>query len=631
MCGICCMVSLSAPAPQNSIFEKGILNNLKRRGPDRSQQLEKIVCHPPYWCLFSGHVLHLRGPMTPQPVEDSGNVFLWNGEIFSGISVENEENDTQVIFRQLCSCNSDSDFLTVLSSIQGPWSFIFYQASRHCLWFGRDYFGRRSLLWQFNKDTDTVLVLSSVSSVSNNQWLEVPASGIFQINLQDCVALKSITLMLHPWKFPPTQNIVEEIVTGDRNIVSKSLPAYVSFVMNKSTSLVAPIIPLNKEISDMTVESQFFSFPSIVADVEVLQKFLAEHHKKKRAHQFIDVLSRAVKKRVLCLLRNTDPFRGEVSDTDLKKSHIAILFSGGIDSMIIAALADRHVPLEEPIDLLNVAFEITGQGNQNSSIKKYNKDKKQFHPCQECLNVNNIVTSDSSPSFNVPDRITGRAGLEELKIINPSRTWNFVEINVTLEDLKAMRVKHIRHLIYPLDTVLDDSIGCAVWFASRGEGLLTNQGDVQPYKSPAKIVLTGIGADEQLAGYSRHRACFKKSGFEGLSEELRMELSRISSRNLGRDDRVIGDHGKEARFPFLDEEVVSFLNLLPVWEKANLALPRGIGEKLLLRLVAAELGLTASAVLPKRAMQFGSRIAKMENTSEKASDKCARLQSASRE
>uniref|UniRef100_A0A2D4GKS4 Asparagine synthetase domain-containing protein 1 n=2 Tax=Micrurus corallinus TaxID=54390 RepID=A0A2D4GKS4_MICCO len=630
MCGICCVISLSAHASGSNILKEDILNNLKRRGPDRSQQLEKTVFHLPCWCLFSGHVLHLRGPMTPQPLEDSGNVFLWNGEIFSGFSMEREENDTQVIFRQLCSCSSDSDFLTVLSSIQGPWSFIFYQASRHCLWFGRDYFGRRSLLWQFNKESDVVLVLSSVSSASSNQWLEVPASGIFQMNLQDCVAHKSITLMLHPWRFPLRQNVVGEVVPVDLSIVSKFLPAYVSLVMNTATSLIAPIIPLNKEISDMTVESQLLSFPSSVADVEVLQKFLAEHHKKERVHRFIDVLSRAVKKRVLCLMRNSDPFRGEISDTDLKKSYIAILFSGGLDSMIIAALADRYVPLEEPIDLLNVAFEVTGQSNQNSSVKKCSKEKKKISPCKECLNVKNIVTGDSSP-FNAPDRITGRAGLEELKIINPSRTWNFVEINVTLEDLKAMRTKHIRHLIYPLDTVLDDSIGCAVWFASRGEGLLTNQGASRPYKSPAKIVLTGIGADEQLAGYSRHRVCFKKSGFEGLTKELGMELSRISSRNLGRDDRVIGDHGKEARFPFLDEEVVSFLNLLPVWEKANLALPRGIGEKLLLRLAAAELGLTASAVLPKRAMQFGSRIAKMENTSEKASDKCTRLQTALRE
>ncbi|XP_040150518.1 asparagine synthetase domain-containing protein 1 isoform X2 [Ictidomys tridecemlineatus] len=146
-----------------------------------------------------------------------------------------------------------------------------------------------------------------------------------------------------------------------------------------------------------------------------------------------------------------------------------------------------------------------------------------------------------------------------------------------------------------------------------------------------EIILTGIGADEQLAGYSRHRVRFQTLGLEGLNEEIAMELDRISSRNLGRDDRVIADHGKEARFPFLDENVVSFLNSLPIWEKANLTLPRGIGEKLILRLAAVELGLTASALLPKRAMQFGSRIAKMEKNNEKASDKCDRLQTISSE
>lgn len=48
-----------------------------------------------------------------------------------------------------------------------------------------------------------------------------------------------------------------------------------------------------------------------------------------------------------------------------------------------------------------------------------------------------------------------------------------------------------------------------------------------------------------------------------------MEVNRISERNLGRDDRCISDHGREARFPFLDEEVVSFLSGLPVWLKVS--------------------------------------------------------------
>ena len=55
-------------------------------------------------------------------------------------------------------------------------------------------------------------------------------------------------------------------------------------------------------------------------------------------------------------------------------------------------------------------------------------------------------------------------------------------------------------------------------------------------------------------------------------------------------------------------------------------LERGVGEKILLRNVARSLGLTAAAGLPKRAIQFGSRIA---NSSEKGADKSHRITAAS--
>ena len=124
---------------------------------------------------------------------------------------------------------------------------------------------------------------------------------------------------------------------------------------------------------------------------------------------------------------------------------------------------------------------------------------------------------------------------------------------------------------------------------------------------PSQVVLVGMGADEQLGGYSRHRVKYRytvdfpllnvhlpeqgplsgnlgqrwnlvewlallfcsSQGWAGLVQELQMEIERISSRNLGRDDRIISDHAREARLPFLDESVVSFLNSLPMCKKVT--------------------------------------------------------------
>ncbi|KAM9305577.1 asparagine synthetase domain-containing protein 1 [Gastrophryne carolinensis] len=610
MCGICCTISLCTPLDIDCSQES---KNLKCRGPDSSQILVKRDSNHNYSCLFSGHVLHLRGSLTPQPLQDkNGNVFLWNGEVFGGIEVPNAINDTEVMFQKLTSCDNECDILSLVSDVHGPWSFIYYHSKNHNMWFGRDYFGRRSLLWKFSENLGEILSLTSVteSAANTDLWQEVPASGIFRCDLRSSVVAKSLTLTLYPW------TSVSEIrpcegTKNEENPISNNIPMCITECNIGNEKLFSPVSPLNMDIPG-TMPELHCKMPCNTVSLESLRQISEPH--KKTVMSFINVLSEAVQKRVLYLPRT----HGGLSPRCEKRANVAILFSGGLDSMVLAALADRHVPPEESIDLLNVAFMMKTSNQKKVTSKKQDSTPLGQHASHDPLSF--------SP-FDVPDRITGRSGLEELRALNPTRTWNFVEINVTLEELKLLRQQRISHLVYPLNTVLDDSIGCAVWFASRGKGMLQSHGQPKAYTSTAKVVLTGIGADEQLAGYSRHRARFNTLGYRGLLDELRMELGRISSRNLGRDDRVIGDHGKEARFPFLDENVVSFLNSLPIWNKVDLTLPRGLGEKLILRMAAVVLGLGNSAVLPKRAMQFGSRIAKMENSSENASDKCRRLQS----
>lgn len=497
MCGICCVVALSSQHTICDYFSKDLHCHLRRRGPDSSQQLIKTVSEPSYECLFSGHVLHLRGLMTPQPLEDvNNNIFLWNGEIFNGVHVGDSENDTEVMFRHLALCSSEADILSLFSSLRGPWSFIYYQASGHSLWFGRDYFGRRSLLWQLSNVSDGAFCLTSVSvnSESCNQCQEVPASGIFKMDLRDCATTKSLSLTLFPWKYKCTEKNEEEIFIDVLDQVSKDLPNHITVVMNESKlCLSAPVIPLNRTISEASVEhvSSDSSKTSSVVSLETLQGYLAVEHKRKVVHQFIDVLDEAVKRRVLLLRRGEDEGTGQVQGVSPRKAHVAVLFSGGVDSMVIAALADRHVPLEEPIDLLNVAFMTKEQTKRTGTTKNCIRQEMQLdlHRGEENHKDLDAKMGDDLSCFDVPDRITGRAGLKELEALNPSRTWNFVEINVTLKELKEMRRQFINHLIYPLDTVLDDSIGCAIWFASRGEGYINKQGEMKPYKSPAKVLI----------------------------------------------------------------------------------------------------------------------------------------------
>jgi hypothetical protein len=62
-----------------------------------------------------------------------------------------------------------------------------------------------------------------------------------------------------------------------------------------------------------------------------------------------------------------------------------------------------------------------------------------------------------------------------------------------------------------------------------------------PYtlRSSARVVLLGSGADEQCGGYKRHMRLLQTMGEDRVMMELKMEMSRIWTRNLGRDDRCV--------------------------------------------------------------------------------------------
>lgn len=288
-------------------------------------------------------------------------------------------------------------------------------------------------------------------------------------------------------------------------------------------------------------------------------------------------------------------------EKDKTSSKFAILFSGGIDCTIIAGLCGEICEPGTTIDLLNVSF-----SNPRAKLS-YDETPDRMLAIQNCQALNKKYNNTNGVFFRL------------------------IKINVPYEEYVNAKVR-VMNLIYPNNTEMDLSIAIAFYFATSGRG---HDG----VNSDCKVLLSGLGADELFGGYTRHERIFTSISNQikrklknkpvndtntydinelnkELRDELQCDLDRLWERNLTRDDKVISCWSKEARYPFLDEHLVEWATTkgnVPLNYKLNFNENNGeITRKKALRGVAAKMGLEFVAQEPKRAIQFGSKSAKMD-------------------
>ncbi|KAL7506437.1 hypothetical protein ACHAXN_003743 [Cyclotella atomus] len=520
-----------------------------------------------------------------------------------------------------------------MARIHGEYSFLIYVPSSSSnstsghVYYGRDVLGRRSLL--INRSMDNMVVISSVATESIGAGDDTK-SNIFDSSWEE---------------LPPGIVYSMDVTTGE--VTSLPIPRIISREVQTSLSPTEPSVDA-------------------------------------AAEQLLFLLDKSVQRRVM-----NAPSPKSLCHSD---ASVAILFSGGIDSVVLAVLSHRHIPPDRAIDLINVSF---------------------------------YDDADSSMTVT-PDRLAALCSFSEMTTKWPERNWRFIAVDVSYKEVLDVEANVLR-LINPLESTMDFNIAVAFWFAGRGKGQIVSKSsanevfkgirhqpamktssafqpllrhahttsndeksetphnmsrkrqgcvrdgcnrlapphgcifnackfccgklqspiskflgqrvqicpvhnrkkEIAPSRadalssknkrtsktitSTAKILISGVGADEQCAGYGRHRTTFQRGGYDELKGELQMEVRRLWIRNLGRDDRCLSDCGKEARFPFLDEDVVAYLEALPIPLKCDMSLPQGEGDKLILRKVARQIGVLECSALVKRAIQFGSRIAKVSD------------------
>jgi asparagine synthetase B (glutamine-hydrolysing) len=590
------------------------------RVPSRLRQSDGVLDSRVY---LSGHVLWTQGPRpVPQPYvsQDGMRCLLFNGDIYSftgAIDYEDsnfhphEIHDGSLLFERLQSCIDSKDareLASLIGNIRGPFSFVYVDVIESKVWFGRDFFGRESLLFSQEYEGGTGPCNSELTHCSWNissvsvfkKVFEIPTAGVFKMDLVS-KSVEIIPYFCSHKRLDVLDNLarfgkfLETVgIKSSFDFANSEIPIRISLSTTLRTSNPQDSLVL-KQLLDLGKMTELHPSEMLIRAAEILDN---------QVNALLIHLRRSVKLRMKAVsptCRNC--VYNSASSTSSCKNHstVGILFSGGLDSTVLAYLvAEQSTNKDKPFELINVAFA---------------KDGKNYDAC--------------------PDRQTGIESFEVLRrIFEPQgKHFTLVLVNETKEEVEKMRQERIRDLISPLTSVLDDSLGCCLWFATRGRG---NSRESQlpsvtlREDSSVKTVFLGSGADELFGGYGRHRSAFERGGWDQLAQEMQLDLDRISIRNMGRDNRVVSDHGVCPRLPFLDEGVLNFVTQeCDLWVKCCPVLgDRGLGEKLLLRAAALKLFGKENAkivLFPKRAMQFGSRIAKLENSKEKGGDCCDRL------
>ena len=335
-------------------------NKIYRRGPDSINVIEKSSDASIFQCLIVGSVLHLRGEKrVDQPFvdNDNQNTFCWNGEVFGDFPHVNAgQNDTILVYASLKEYLQEkiynnnvhaklakeklieslgTSILSFFAKIEGPYSFIYYDHATSMIWWGRDSQGRRSLVYNMNTMKNRLIISSTSFQMdnaigkddivnSNNvvEWQDVPTTGIF------CASCLSPTIQIKEFNWESTQRVYfnmasrKDISPPDDYIREKE---YDVILCNELQKAITRRLPDN--IALMNISSSTASS---------LTKSGNDGNNNSN------------------IKKNNNVVDSNIYQTNSK---IAVLFSGGLDSTVVAALLDKQYEKDQPIDLLNVCFD----------------------------------------------------------------------------------------------------------------------------------------------------------------------------------------------------------------------------------------------------------------------------------
>ena len=241
-------------------------------------------------------------------------------------------------------------------------------------------------------------------------------------------------------------------------------------------------------------------------------------------------------------------------------SDVGLIFSGGVDSTILAVLLKQIAEKRNNnANSIPLNVKLYSVGVENSQDVKFSKE--------------------IAEELNLP-----------LKTV-------IIDENTVKESIKPVLTA------IEDDNVMKLGVGMTIYLAAKAMK-----------EDNIKVALSGQGADELFGGYNRYLKHFEENSlfdaYFALDEEIYHDIANMYHVNLERDDAVSMANGVELRVPFLDMDIIDLaLDIPGIYKiKDN----EDILRKHILRDVAKSIGVPDYiADRPKKAAQYGSGINKI--------------------
>ena len=317
----------------------------------------------------------------------------------------------------------------------------------------------------------------------------------------------------------------------------------------------------DKNIHDLTPGCILYNWKTVDLEDNLINKLINTDFKeiKSNFNEYKDFLETKDSYEVYMELLRDDLYSA-VEKRVNNISNIGLIFSGGVDSTILAVLLKQIAEKRKNYDnSIPLNIKLYSVGVENSQDIKFSKEIAE----ELDLPLKTIIIDDDTVKESIKPVLTA------------------------IEDDNLMKL----------------GVGMTIYLAAKAMK-----------EDNIKVALSGQGADELFGGYNRYLKHFEENSlfdaYFALDEEIYHDIANMYHVNLERDDAVSMANGVELRVPFLDMDIIGLALDIP--GKYKIRNNEDLLRKHILRDVAKSLGVPDYiADRPKKAAQYGSGINKI--------------------